>query len=96
MLTVIGDPLTIRANDVTITQGSPLPVFTSSFTGLKIAGDAGVLSPVINYTITDSQNNVVTGPVLPKGLYVIRPNINSQTIGTNYLKKYEYGILYVK
>ena len=40
MLTVIGDPLTIRANDVTITQGSALPVFTSSFTGLKSAGDA--------------------------------------------------------
>jgi hypothetical protein len=92
----VGDPLTIRAVDVTITEGSALPAFTSTFTGLTNNGDAAVLTPNISYVLKDANNNVVTGPILPKGIYVIWPKINNANIGANYRKEYVYGILYVK
>ena len=96
-LTVIGDPLTIRANDITILAGTALPVFTSAFTGLKAANEAASITPYITYTLTDAQNNLVTGATtLPKGIYVIRPQITNASVGVNYVKKYDYGILYVK
>jgi hypothetical protein len=99
-LVVGGDDLIIRANDMTVLFGSAIPSFTSSFKGLKLAtatADSLALTPAISYTLTNDQNQLVTASAtLPKGIYVIRPVIINQNVGTNYLKKYEYGILYVK
>ncbi len=75
--------LTVKAIDKVIYQGSPLPIFTATITGLK-NGD----NPTVSFTLSPSYSGAAGG-------YIISPLLRNFLNAENYIITYVNGTLYV-
>lgn len=85
-LTITKAPLSIKANDVSMNYGGPMPTYTFTYTGFKNSDNTSVLTtmPTISTSATTTSN---------VGIYTINP-INAAA--TNYEMNYSSGTLTIK
>ena len=75
-LTISKVPLTITANNATMTYGSTLPTFSYGVTGLKGSDTSSVITGTVTYTTTGSSSANI-------GSYTITPTVTGLS-ATNY------------
>lgn len=82
-LTITKAPLTIKANNVSMNYGGPMPTYTFAYTGFKNNDNTSVLTvmPTIS-TLASTTSNVGTYTITPK-----------DAVATNYEMNYVAGML---